>query len=165
MYSENFDPQLYLSRCHRDTPAKDLELGERALKADLQNRKEQLKKLVKDNFDCFISCKNTIDGEFASSSCWRSFCSAVKTDKKGRSTIRYSRHRRLNKMFFLVFQESYVRWTSQLLVSKTTMCTFHITAEQRCQCFPLTCNIYGLQISMQSCSRSSQTARVRELSN
>lgn len=69
MYSEKFDPQLYLARFHRETPANELELGERALKADLQNRKEQLKKLVKDNFDCFISCKNTIDGEGVAESC------------------------------------------------------------------------------------------------
>lgn len=61
-HSEKFDPKYFLSRIHQATSAAALEAGDRALKQDLQNRKEQLKKLVKENFDCFISCKNTIDG-------------------------------------------------------------------------------------------------------
>ncbi|KAL2629232.1 hypothetical protein R1flu_013918 [Riccia fluitans] len=60
-HSENFDPKFFLARIHQNTSAAELEAGEAALKANLQNRREQLKKLVKDHFDCFISCKNTID--------------------------------------------------------------------------------------------------------
>ncbi|CAM6105264.1 unnamed protein product [Calypogeia fissa] len=60
-HSENFDPKVFLARIHKNTGASDLEAGEGALKTDLQLCKEQLKKLVKENFDCFISCKNTID--------------------------------------------------------------------------------------------------------
>lgn len=62
-HSENFDPKFFLARIHQNTSAAELEAGEGALKANLQNRKDQLKKLVKENFDCFISCKNTIDGQ------------------------------------------------------------------------------------------------------
>ncbi|TYI92669.1 hypothetical protein E1A91_D02G086100v1 [Gossypium mustelinum] len=45
----------------RDTPAADLEAGALGLKTDLQGRTQQRKQLVKDNFDCFVSCKTTID--------------------------------------------------------------------------------------------------------
>lgn len=60
-HSENFDPKLFLSHIHQNTGHTELETGEQSLKMDLQNRKQQLKQLVKENFDCFISCKNTID--------------------------------------------------------------------------------------------------------
>ncbi|GMJ12391.1 exocyst complex component sec5 [Hibiscus trionum] len=60
-FSENFDAKLFLSRIHRDTPAAALEDGALALKTDLQGRTQQRKQLVKDNFDCFVSCKTTID--------------------------------------------------------------------------------------------------------
>jgi hypothetical protein len=60
-HSEKFDPKVFLARIHQNTSAADLEAGEDALREDLQSRKNQLKKLVKDHFDCFISCKNTID--------------------------------------------------------------------------------------------------------
>eukprot|EP00850_Spirogloea_muscicola_P013527 SM000092S24495 [mRNA] locus=s92:340613:348688:+ [translate_table: standard] len=50
-YSENFDSKAYLATIHRETPAADLETGQLALKKDLHNRKEQLKRLVKENFD------------------------------------------------------------------------------------------------------------------
>ncbi|KAL3687204.1 hypothetical protein R1sor_013513 [Riccia sorocarpa] len=60
-HSENFDPKFFLARIHQNTSAAELEAGEAALKANLQSRREQLKRLVKDHFDCFISCKNTID--------------------------------------------------------------------------------------------------------
>eukprot|EP00249_Psilotum_nudum_P025543 c30149_g1_i1 orf=127-1077(+) len=62
-HSESFDPVYFLRYVHQNTRASDLETGEQALKMDLQNRKQQLKHLVKENFDCFVSCKNTIDGE------------------------------------------------------------------------------------------------------
>lgn len=60
-HSEKFDSKFFLARIHQNTSAYDLEAAGDALKRDLQSRKEQLKKLVKENFDCFISCKNTID--------------------------------------------------------------------------------------------------------
>ncbi len=63
-HSEKFDPKVFLARIHQNTSAADLEAGEDALREDLQSRKNQLKKLVKDHFDCFISCKNTIDGNY-----------------------------------------------------------------------------------------------------
>ncbi|PWA87400.1 exocyst complex component SEC5 [Artemisia annua] len=60
-YSERFDPKLFLSRVHQDTAAADLEAGGLALKTDLKGRTQQRKQLVKENFDCFVSCKTTID--------------------------------------------------------------------------------------------------------
>ena len=61
--SEKFDPKFYLSHVHQNTSAVELEGAEDALKKDLKVRNDELKKLVKENFDCFISCKNTIDGK------------------------------------------------------------------------------------------------------
>ncbi|KAJ6735952.1 EXOCYST COMPLEX COMPONENT SEC5 [Salix viminalis] len=60
-FSENFDSKLFLSRIHQNTSAADLEAGTLALKTDLKGRTQQRKQLVKDNFDCFVSCKTTID--------------------------------------------------------------------------------------------------------
>ncbi|KAM6559174.1 hypothetical protein CsatA_028413 [Cannabis sativa] len=60
-FSEKFDAKLFLSRIHQDTSAADLEGGAVALKSDLKGRTQQRKQLVKDNFDCFVSCKTTID--------------------------------------------------------------------------------------------------------
>uniref|UniRef100_A0A2P2KS27 Exocyst complex component SEC5 n=1 Tax=Rhizophora mucronata TaxID=61149 RepID=A0A2P2KS27_RHIMU len=60
-FSERFDAKLFLSRIHQDTSSADLERGALALKTDLQGRTQQRKQLVKDNFDCFVSCKTTID--------------------------------------------------------------------------------------------------------
>ncbi|GAV57050.1 hypothetical protein CFOL_v3_00588 [Cephalotus follicularis] len=60
-FSEKFDAKLFLSRIHQDTNAADLEAGALALKTDLKGRTQQKKQLVKDNFDCFVSCKTTID--------------------------------------------------------------------------------------------------------
>ncbi|XP_071701339.1 exocyst complex component SEC5B-like [Rutidosis leptorrhynchoides] len=60
-YSERFDPKLFLCRVHQDTSAADLEAGALALKTDLKGRTQQRKQLVKENFDCFVSCKTTID--------------------------------------------------------------------------------------------------------
>ncbi|CAH2036657.1 unnamed protein product [Thlaspi arvense] len=59
--SDHFDPKLFLSRIHQETTAADLESGALALKSDLKGRNLQRKQLVKDNFDCFVSCKTTID--------------------------------------------------------------------------------------------------------
>ncbi|CAH9067532.1 unnamed protein product [Cuscuta epithymum] len=60
-FSDNFDPKLFLSRIHQNTSAADLESGALSLKSDLKGRTQQKKQLVKENFDCFISCKTTID--------------------------------------------------------------------------------------------------------
>lgn len=46
-----------------DTSAVDLEGGALSLKSELRGRTQQKKELVKENFDCFVSCKTTIDGE------------------------------------------------------------------------------------------------------
>lgn len=62
-YSEKFDAKLFLSRVHLDTTAGDLESGALSLKSDLKGRTQQKKQLVKENFDCFVSCKTTIDGQ------------------------------------------------------------------------------------------------------
>ncbi|GAB4845139.1 Exocyst complex component S5A [Ancistrocladus abbreviatus] len=60
-FSEKFDAKLFLSRIHQDTSSADLEAGALALKTDLKGRTQQRKNLVKENFDCFVSCKTTID--------------------------------------------------------------------------------------------------------
>ncbi|KAL5674482.1 hypothetical protein ACJX0J_018788, partial [Zea mays] len=59
--SPNFDPKVFLSWVHKDTSAADLEAGAPTLKTDLKGRTQQKKLLVKENFDCFVSCKTTID--------------------------------------------------------------------------------------------------------
>lgn len=61
-FSEKFDAKMFLSRIHQETSAADLEAGALALKTDLKGRTQQKKQLVKENFDCFVSCKTTIDG-------------------------------------------------------------------------------------------------------
>lgn len=60
-YSPNFDPKVFLSHVHHETRAADLESGALTLKTDLKGRTQQKKQLVKENFDCFVSCKTTID--------------------------------------------------------------------------------------------------------
>ncbi|KAM7260473.1 hypothetical protein ACFE04_016214 [Oxalis oulophora] len=60
-FSEKFDAKLFISRIHQETGAADLEEGALALKTDLKGRTHQKKQLVKNNFDCFVSCKTTID--------------------------------------------------------------------------------------------------------
>ncbi|KAL7588543.1 hypothetical protein Lser_V15G38145 [Lactuca serriola] len=60
-FSERFDPKLFLTRIHQFTAAADLESGAVALKSDLLGRTQDRKQLVKENFDCFVSCKTTID--------------------------------------------------------------------------------------------------------
>ncbi|XP_066347229.1 exocyst complex component SEC5B-like [Miscanthus floridulus] len=59
--SPNFDSKVFLSWVHKDTSAADLEAGALTLKTDLKGRTQQKKQLVKENFDCFVSCKTTID--------------------------------------------------------------------------------------------------------
>ncbi|KAK3192964.1 hypothetical protein Dsin_024274 [Dipteronia sinensis] len=64
-FSENFEAKLFLSPVHQDTSGADLKSGALGLKTDLKGRTRQRKLLVKDNFDCFVSCKTTIDGILA----------------------------------------------------------------------------------------------------
>uniref|UniRef100_A0A804MWB8 Exocyst complex component SEC5 n=1 Tax=Zea mays TaxID=4577 RepID=A0A804MWB8_MAIZE len=59
--SPNFDPKVFFLWVHKDTSAADLEAGALTLKTDLKGRTQQKKQLVKENFDCFVSCKTTID--------------------------------------------------------------------------------------------------------
>lgn len=56
-----FDPVAYLTFVHRNTSLEQLEQGMKVLQEELSERKGQLKALVKDNFERFISCKKTID--------------------------------------------------------------------------------------------------------
>ncbi|GJP37515.1 hypothetical protein CLOM_g21912 [Closterium sp. NIES-68] len=58
---EAFEPMLYLSVVHGGSAARELEEGREKLEEVMQREKEQLKKLVQNNFDCFISCKTTIN--------------------------------------------------------------------------------------------------------
>jgi len=59
--SDRFDPELYLALIHSETTLDELVTGTHTLEVDVADRKTQLKDLVKDNFERFISCKRTID--------------------------------------------------------------------------------------------------------
>ncbi|GMH42432.1 hypothetical protein BSKO_10351 [Bryopsis sp. KO-2023] len=59
--SAAFSPEHYLATVHENTALKDLDEGMRTLETGLSKRTGQLKQLVKENFERFISCKNTID--------------------------------------------------------------------------------------------------------
>lgn len=59
--SKQFDPWVYLSTAHADTPGEKLQQGLRVLDTSLTARKDQLRQLVKENFQRFIGCKGTID--------------------------------------------------------------------------------------------------------
>ncbi|ONM37055.1 Exocyst complex component SEC5A [Zea mays] len=74
--SPNFDPKVFLSWVHKDTSAADLEAGALTLKTDPKGRTQQKKLLVKENFDCFVSCKTTIDG----------ICVVIEEDPEGVGT-------------------------------------------------------------------------------
>ncbi|CAI5472225.1 unnamed protein product [Closterium sp. Yama58-4] len=58
---EAFEPMLYLTVVHGGSSARELEEGREKLGETMQREKEQLKRLVQNNFDCFISCKTTIN--------------------------------------------------------------------------------------------------------
>eukprot|EP00192_Tetraselmis_astigmatica_P010109 CAMPEP_0117694614 /NCGR_PEP_ID=MMETSP0804-20121206/27597_1 /TAXON_ID=1074897 /ORGANISM="Tetraselmis astigmatica, Strain CCMP880" /LENGTH=834 /DNA_ID=CAMNT_0005508425 /DNA_START=472 /DNA_END=2974 /DNA_ORIENTATION=+ len=58
---EKFDPEVYLAVMHRETSLDELQAGIISLRKGVSERNSQLKDLVKDNFERFISCKNTID--------------------------------------------------------------------------------------------------------
>jgi len=59
---ENFDPVGQLAGIHANTSFHDLVQGYRRLMRKLSSQEEDIKQLVKDNFDRFISCKDVIDG-------------------------------------------------------------------------------------------------------
>ena len=59
--SANFSPEFYLSHVHADTSLRELHLGMEFLEEELSKRTGQLKTLVKEHFEGFISCKNSID--------------------------------------------------------------------------------------------------------
>jgi hypothetical protein len=58
---EGFDPEAYLAIFHGESSAPQLAAGVRALERELGESTGQLKQLVKQNFERFISCKTTID--------------------------------------------------------------------------------------------------------
>ena len=59
--SDAFDPKTYLGKVHRDSSQEDLKKGQLHLTKQLNEGKDQRMLLVKENFERFIKCKNTID--------------------------------------------------------------------------------------------------------
>jgi len=59
--SGNFSPEFYLSHVHADTSLEELHDGMVYLEEELSKRTSQLKTLVREHFEGFISCKNSID--------------------------------------------------------------------------------------------------------
>lgn len=59
--SKQFDPWMYLGTAHIDTTRDQLVAGIPTLDGALEKRKDQLRQLVKENFQRFIGCKGTID--------------------------------------------------------------------------------------------------------
>ena len=59
--SSSFSPEFYLSHVHAETSLSGLQAGMRFLEVELSKRTGQLKTLVKEHFEGFISCKNSID--------------------------------------------------------------------------------------------------------
>lgn len=59
--SENFNPQKFLRHFHSDTGFDDLLQGLEVLRFSVDQQAENMKELVKQNFDRFVEAKNTID--------------------------------------------------------------------------------------------------------
>ncbi|CAG8621305.1 2618_t:CDS:10, partial [Ambispora leptoticha] len=59
--TKSFNPKLFLRKVHQDTSFNDLLIGANQLRNTLDQKSEALKNLVQDNFDRFVSAKNTID--------------------------------------------------------------------------------------------------------
>ena len=59
--SKHFDPWAYLGTAHSNTSRDQLVAGIPLLDAALEKRRDQLRQLVKENFQRFIGCKGTID--------------------------------------------------------------------------------------------------------
>ncbi|CAG8584198.1 6305_t:CDS:10 [Funneliformis mosseae] len=58
---KTFNSKLFLRQVHSDTPYADLLRGADFLRYTLDQKSEALRNLVQDNFDRFVSAKNTID--------------------------------------------------------------------------------------------------------
>ncbi|KAI9294339.1 hypothetical protein K502DRAFT_365926 [Neoconidiobolus thromboides FSU 785] len=61
--SPKFDSRKYLSLVHKSTHYQDLILGRNYLQGEMSEREKSLRVLVKNNFDAFVSAKNTVDGK------------------------------------------------------------------------------------------------------
>ncbi|GJP68211.1 hypothetical protein CLOP_g24943 [Closterium sp. NIES-67] len=61
VFGPKFSSPFYLGRVHDDTSIEELRAGMATLGADMENQQQQLKTLVKENFDSFVSCKSTIE--------------------------------------------------------------------------------------------------------
>ena len=61
MGTKAFDPKLFLRKVHQNTSYNDLLVGADRLRYTLDQKSEALKNLVQNNFDRFVSAKNTID--------------------------------------------------------------------------------------------------------
>jgi exocyst complex component 2 len=59
--TKSFNPKFFLHKVHNDTPYADLLRGSNFLRYTLDQKSEALRSLVQDNFDRFVSAKNTID--------------------------------------------------------------------------------------------------------
>ncbi|KAI8987114.1 exocyst complex component Sec5-domain-containing protein [Pilobolus umbonatus] len=59
--NKNFQPRQFLLQVHKDTSYNELIDGETHLRKGVNQRAEALKNLVHQNFDRFVSAKNTID--------------------------------------------------------------------------------------------------------
>ena len=63
--SELFSPKSFLCEFHRETSMDELRQGAARLRNNLERRTETLKLLVRDNFDLFLECKDSIDSVFS----------------------------------------------------------------------------------------------------
>jgi exocyst complex component 2 len=59
--TKSFNPKFFLHKVHNDTPYMELVRGAKSLRYTLDQKSEALRSLVQDNFDRFVSAKNTID--------------------------------------------------------------------------------------------------------
>ncbi|KAI7877332.1 exocyst complex component Sec5-domain-containing protein [Mucor mucedo] len=59
--NKKFQPRQFLLQVHKETSYNDLVAGEERLRRGVDKRAEALKSLVHQNFDRFVSAKNTID--------------------------------------------------------------------------------------------------------
>ncbi|KAI8083026.1 exocyst complex component Sec5-domain-containing protein [Halteromyces radiatus] len=59
--NKNFNPRQFLLQVHKDASYNDLVLGEKRLRQGVDKRAEALKSLVHNNFDRFVTAKNTMD--------------------------------------------------------------------------------------------------------
>lgn len=59
--SPQFDPYAYLGIVHVNTTIDQLLQGTQRLRDSLGQQTDELRSLVRENFERFISCKNTID--------------------------------------------------------------------------------------------------------